>query len=242
MAATIVDEYSKYLIEGSGIDVIVKEITEEIKSSFEIIKSKHKMIKFGLINTDIDNPDVLNDIKPEQYDNVIILSNENGIAELKDSETISKLLEFRHYFKNLGKTDLKTQLITEVADSENIEIIQETGVKDFLISNQFVSKIYAQVSEKPDVLMIYQDLFREKGSEVYIKPISRYIDKLPVEISFGDLCAASINRNESCFGIKISSEEQDKNKGYGIYINPLKNKTFKLTAKDSLITLAEDET
>ncbi len=52
-------------------------------------------------------------------------------------------------------------------------MIEEVGVKDFMISNQFVSKIYAQVSEEPRVQAIYEDLFRPEGSEVHLKPLRR---------------------------------------------------------------------
>ena len=147
-----------------------------------------------------------------------------------------------HFFRSLDQGTLKTQLITEVADSENIEVVQDTGVKDFLISNQFVSRIYAQVSEEPDVLNIYEDLFNEDGSEVYLKPLSLYFSSLPPEISFGDLCFAAMVREETCFGVRIMAQEQEAEHYYGIYLNPPKNRIFNLLPTDMLITLAEDET
>ena len=241
-AATIIDEYSNYLIDGSCIDLVVPEPDDEIRKEFSRIQTRHPAIKLRLIRAEIENPDVVIKLTPEQYDNVLILAGDGGDAELRDSETIAKLLEFRHYFRSFNGGQLKTQLITEVADSENIEIIQEAGVKDFLISNRFVSKIYAQVSEEPDVLKIYEDLFSEEGCEVYLKPVKLFLSALPDKISFGELCAAALNRNESCFGIRIMDEEKDETRNYGIYINPAKNIQFTLKESDQLITLAEDET
>lgn len=240
-APTIIDEYSKYLIEGSGIDLIVAETHDDMKKEFHEIQQKHPGIKMRLMKADIDNPDVLPQLHPEQYDNVILLSGDGENAELLDSDTIAVLLEFRQYFKALNKPDLKTQLITEVADSENIDVIKEAGVKDFLISNQFVSKIYAQVSENLDVLSVYEDLFSEEGSEVYLKPLSLFWSDIPEKLTFADLCAAALERNEICFGIRVLSEEYDESKNFGIYINPAKNESFSLKADDCLITLAEDE-
>jgi len=238
---TILAEYSNYLARGSRIDVVVQEIDDDMKKEFAAIQKAHGNIKMRLLVGDLHNPSTMAKMKPEQYDNVIILTGDGGNSELRDSETIANLLEFRHYFKNVVKKGVSTQLITEVADSENIEVIQEAGVKDFLISNRFVSKIYAQVSEEPDVLAIYDDLFSEEGSEVYIKPIQRFLPKLPVEISFGELCAAAIKRNETCFGVRLKSEETDIEKHFGIYVNPPKEKIFSLTEGDWLITLAEDD-
>lgn len=238
---SILDEYSKYLAKGSKIDVVVHEIGENTKKEFNEIQKKNSGIKMRLLIGDLHIPTTIAKLKPEQYDNVIILSGDGGNSELRDSETIAKLLEFRHYFKTAVKKAVKTQLITEVADSENIEVIQEAGVKDFLISNQFVSKIYAQVSEEPSILEIYDDLFSEEGSEVYIKPVSMYLTSIPGSITFGELCAAALKRKESCFGVRLLSEETDMDKNFGIYVNPPKDKVFTLSGNDWLITLAEDE-
>jgi hypothetical protein len=241
--STIIDEYSNYLIEGSGIDLIVADPDDAMKKEFAAIKEKHPAINMRLLKADIDNPEILPRLKPEQYDNVIILSGEGGVAELLDSDTIAILLAFRQYFRTLGDPDLiKTQLITEVADSENIDVIKEAGVKDFLISNQFVSKIYAQVSENQDVLKVYEDLFSEEGSEVYLKPVHMFLGEIPPNMPFADLCNAALDRNETCFGVHVLAEEKDKSKGYGIYINPPKSRLFTLRPDDRLITLAEDET
>jgi len=239
---TILAEYRNYLAKGSRIDVIVPEIFEYMKKEFTLIQKKNPGIKMKLMVGNIHSPATIEKLKPEQYDNVIILSGDGGDSELRDSETIATLLQFRSYFKNSFKKETKTQLITEVADSENIEVIQEAGVKDFLISNQFVSKIYAQVSEEPDVLTIYDDLFSEEGSEVYVKPVSRFLKQIPESITFGELCAAAIKRNETCFGVRLKNEETDITKHFGIYVNPPKSKVFSLTEDDWLITLSEDDT
>ncbi|MBN1499361.1 MAG: hypothetical protein JW982_04370 [Spirochaetes bacterium] len=240
-AAPIVEEYSKYLIDGSSIDVVVHELNAEMQSEFDHIKSEYPGINFTITAADIQDQSVVAGLKPEKYDNVIILTGDGGNAELRDSETISRLITFRHYFKNLPEKNVKTQLITEVADSDNIEVIQEAGVKDFLISNQFVSKMYAQISEEPEVLNIYEDLFNPEGSEVYIKPVNLFLSKLPAKMSFGEICASAIKRKETCFGIKVFAEEKNSDKNYGIYINPDKDKVFSLSEGDALITLAEDE-
>jgi hypothetical protein len=240
--STIIDEYSNYLVEGSGIDLVVEEPTDTIRSEFSELQARHPAIRMRIIKAEIGNPSTLTKLKPEQYDNVIILSGDGGDSELRDSDTIAKLLQFRLYFRSLGKKDLRTQLITEVADSENIEVIQQAGVKDFLISNQFVSKIYAQVSEEPDTLRLYEDLFSETGSEVYLKPVKLFIPEGSGPLSFADLCAAALKRNETCFGVRIVSHETDASDHYGIHINPAKTERFELSPDDQLITLAENET
>ncbi len=239
--ATIVEEYSSYLVEGSSIVVAVKSGDDIDKAEFSEIQAKHPSIKVRLVKLDIHQPELMEKLKPEQFDNIIILTADGGDAEARDSETIAALLEFRHYFKKLGRKDIKTQLITEVADSENIEVIQEVGVNDFMISNQFVSRIYAQVSENPEVLKVYDDLFNPAGSEVYIKPLRLYLKSVPETISFGELCAAAMKRGETCFGLRLLSRADEAGAVQGNIINPPKNRRFSLRDDDLLIVLAEDE-
>ena len=169
------------------------------------------------------------------------MAGENGTTEEIDSETISMLLKFRHFFREVRVKgeEVHTQLITEVMDSANAQIIQQSGVKDFLVSNQFVSKMMAQISEDPDVNLVYEDLFREDGSEIYLKPAWLYFENLPAELSFADIMLAAQKRDEVCFGLKIKSEEYEPK--FGINIIPKKEEMFTLEEGDMLIVLAEDE-
>jgi ion channel POLLUX/CASTOR len=241
-APIIIDEYSKYLVPGSSIDVVVIAPDASVEAAFRDVSGRHPGIAMRLIPSDVGDPGVLSSLAPEQYDNVIILSGEGGEAELLDSDTIAVLLAFRQHFRALGAAELKTQLITEVADSENIDVIREAGVRDFLISNQFVSKIYAQVSENQAVLEVYEELFCEEGSEVYLKPARLFLGGLPRRVPFADLCAAALGRKETCIGVRVLSEENDASKGFGVHLNPTKADAFALGPDDCLITLAEDET
>ena len=238
---TIVEEYSDYLPQGSSIVVAVDAADETITAKFTEIQGRHPAVRMSLALKDIHDPVAMAALEPETFDNIIILTSDDGDAETRDSGTIASLLEFRHYFRKLGRQDIKTQLITEVADSENIEVIEEVGVRDFMISNQFVSKIYAQVSEEPEVLKVYEDLFRPEGSEVYIKPLSLYMKDPPDSVSFGELCAAALARGETCIGLRILAQENDREAHHGILLNPAKDRLFRLTGDDMLITLAEDE-
>ena len=78
----------------------------------------------------------------------------------------------------------------------------------------------AQISEDPDVNLVYEDLFREDGSEIYLKPAWLYFDNLPMEVSFADIMLAAQKREEVCFGLKIRSEEYEPK--FGIHIIPKK--------------------
>ena len=149
------------------------------------------------------------------------------------------------YAHNNNKLKAWPKLITEVMDSDNIDIILNSGVEDFMVSNQFVSQIMAQVSEEPMALDVYDDLFQADGSELYIKPASFYFNfdtEDSITVPYGECVQAAQLRNEVILGVQIHADRKDREKMFGIALIPDKNDEFTLTAKDGLIALAEDET
>jgi len=237
----LVDEYSGYIHDGSVIDIIVPRKSDAMERIFQQLSSKHPKVRMTLQQVNPSMSNFPGRLYPHRYDNVIIMAGENGTTEEIDSETISMLLKFRHFFREVRTKgeEVHTQLITEVMDSANAQIIQQSGVKDFLVSNQFVSKMMAQISEDSDVYLVYEDLFKEHGSEIYLKPAWLYFENLPMEVSFADIMLAAQKRNEVCFGVKIKSEEYEPK--FGIHLIPPKEQVFLLEEGDTFITLAEDE-
>jgi hypothetical protein len=243
-SSLIISEYAKYISPGSEIDIIVHEPEEMIVKNFKTIQKQHNDHKLRLIVADIHSPEVLKKIAPHKYNNVILLAGEGESAEEIDAESISILMQLRQFFRNEEKLTGKTadaKIITEVMDSENIDLVLQTGVKDFLISNQFVSKIFAQVSQEPLVMKVYDNLFSPEGSEIYLKKADAYFPVSPVSVNFSDCLLAAQKRGEVCFGVRIAAEERETDKNYGIYLIPKHNHSFNLTSEDELIVLAEDE-
>lgn len=241
----IVEEYAKFVAPGSTIDVLVKQIDDEFKAAIIKLKKKYPKIVLRSFQADLSQESVMKRLAPESYDSVIFLAEEKENIEEVDAQTISLLLRFRQYFKRYAfksGNQPRTQLITEIMNSENTEIVLETGVKDFLISNQFVSKMMAQVSQEPDVMRVYENLFSPEGSEIYLKPASLYFETLPQTFTFADCVGAALKRSETCFGIRIASEEKEEEKGYGVHLIPPKANQFTIHPEDSLIVLAEDQT
>ncbi|MHC4524171.1 MAG: hypothetical protein ACYSU8_01350 [Planctomycetota bacterium] len=166
---------------------------------------------------------------------------EHKDPEKTDAQTILILLLLRRIFQDHPNETVRTRLITEVMDSANRGLIAQVGVKDFIISNQFISMLLAQMSEELDIKMVYDQLFEEDGSEIYLKPASLYFESIPEKITFADCMAIAQKRNEICIGIKIKDKEQDESYNFGVRLVPEKNTSCSLQPQDCLIVVAEDE-
>ncbi|OCR01723.1 hypothetical protein BCD67_13970 [Oscillatoriales cyanobacterium USR001] len=239
-------EYAAYLVEGSRVNLAVENLTPEIEAEFNKISKAYPDIKMDAFEVDLNSVEELNKLKPYQFDSISILAGQGQNAEQVDAKTLTILLELREIFKTYSTetgNEVTTDLIAEIVDSEETDLVIKAGVKDFLITNQFVSKILAQASQDPLVLPIYRELFSAEGNELYLKPISLYFPPQYIgKLTFADCVLAAQNRGEVCIGVKIGGFAQDKDKKFGIDLIPNLDKRLHLTPNDSLITFAEDET
>jgi hypothetical protein len=242
----IIREFADYIIAGSRIDVLLKRPTTEQIATIEALNDEIETIDVTLVQKDCLNIDDLMSVKPFEYDNIIILAgNASGDDKMDaariDSENIVALLLLRRIFSQFPKESKSTKLITEILDSQNDALVARAGVQDVIISNRLVSMIMAQISESPDIEKVYDDIFQEDGSEIYLKPAALYFDSLPAKVSFADMMAIAQLRGEICMGVKIMAFENDKAENNGVKLIPEKNTVFDLQADDSLVVLAEDE-
>ncbi len=238
---TVIAEFADYVVSGE-IDVLLKNPTDYERDRIRELDKYLPNLVVRLVEKDYLNRDDLLSLEPFHYDNIIILSShhEEGDAQQVDSENIVCLLLLRHIFQ-AHQGDINTKLITEVMDFQNQTLVAQTGVKDVIISTRLLSMIISQVSENKDIKQIYDDIFQEDGSEIYLKPIDLYYDTPPNNVSFAQLMRQAQARGEVCLGVKIHAQETDADANFGVELIPEKHKTFDLKAKDCLVVLAEDE-
>ena len=249
----IMEKLCSYLPSGSELCTYVATQLTEIEIFKSELVKEYPSIKISIEQMDLNDLSHLDTMQPWSFDSILILSPGGTTIEEMDAYVISLLIRIRQILlskKNPNQNDSNRKeadwpkLITEVMDSENIDIILNSGVEDFMVSNQFVSQIMAQVSEEPLALDVYDDLFQAEGSELYIKPASYYFkftNNNSITVKYGECVQAAQLRKEVILGIQIHKDQKNKNRMFGIHLIPDKNDTFTLTEKDGLIALAEDE-
>jgi len=245
----IIREYSDYVKDGSKIDVLVRTPDDWIRDQIDLLNKELENLTVRLIQSNPTDIAALRALEPFKYDNIIILSSgeDHADPETTDSETIVILLLLRQIIDAVQNGDGEVEgvgpkIITEIMDSDNQELVARAGVNDFIISNRFVSTILAQISEEADIKKVYDDLFSEDGSEIYLKPAHLYFEDLPQEVTFADMMGIAQVREEVCIGVKITEWQQDIDKNFGVKLIPEKNTKWTLDRDDCLIVVAEDET
>ena len=246
-ASIILSEYAEYVDEGSSVTIVLDEPTDSVKQQVQEAMEETEELKFEVVYANPHEKKVLSELQPFSYDDIMVLPQQltpDKDAERIDTETIVLLLLLRGIKKDLiadGET-IKTKIVTEVLNSQNHALIHQAGVNDFVISNRMVSMIFAQMSEEPEIKKVYDDLFQEDGSEIYVKPIELYVDSLPAVLSFADLMLLAQKRDEeACIGVKHANLASDPSQNYGVRLIPPKDQMMDLSAGDALVVVAEDE-
>lgn len=247
-APTVVREYAEYVLEGSRVDVLLHGDVAAARAEVDAARAELSEARISVDVLDV-NPldrDALASVRPFSYDTVLVLrrdpSSEHG-AERIDSESLMVLLHLRRLRRDhAAGAPVRTKIITEVLDSENQDLIARAGVDDFIISERLVSMVFAQLSQEPRMKAVYDDLFREEGSEIYVKPASLYFDVLPAQVRYADLMRLAQKRNgEVCIGFKLGLHEANPSKNFGVSLVPPKDELVTIGPGDALVVVAEDD-
>jgi hypothetical protein len=234
-----ISEANDYLLENSSFDIMYHEPSDIMLQKIDKLQNEFTNLRINVIHK---NPMVLEDLKstnPGNYDSLIILSQQNtsSSSDKVDSDTLIILLLLR----GLIQKEDGTNIITQVLNSENQQLINQTNVDDFIISNRLITMVLAQISEEPNIKLLYDDLFSEDGSEIYVKPAFLYFDSFPQKITFADAMGIANKRDEICLGIRKGNQMKDLRNNFGVRLNLPKNEEIILEKDDYLVVLSDDE-
>ncbi|MDA3901716.1 MAG: NAD-binding protein [Spirochaetes bacterium] len=241
-APVIINEFMDYITSDSEIIIVIPPDYSEENKAISEIKSENPKFAIKTVEVDLLNLQQLEKLSPESFNSIIILTaNEDNDIERADAATINILLMLRTVIKRKSEKGKAPQIITEVLNSENLELISQAGVNDAVISTKMVSKILSQIAEEPDILQVYEEMFTEEGSEIYLKPLHLYFKDTPNTVTYADLIALSHLREEICIGYRLKANLMSAKDDFGVILNPSKTEVIEIEKIDSLIVIAENE-
>jgi Trk K+ transport system NAD-binding subunit len=228
-AKTIITELDQYVAPNSSVAILCEE---EINLNDISVTNQTVTSQFGKIT----NRKVLEEIQPENFDHIILLSNNDIDIQESDAQTLICLLHLR----NIGaKFNKSLSIISEMRDLRNREIGLVTQADDFIVGDNIISLMLSQLSENKDLKKVFDVLFEAEGSEIYLKPIERYI-KTGENVNFYTLIERASMLNETAIGYRIYAQKDSSEDNFGIQINPKKSNDITFSSEDFLIVLSED--
>lgn len=229
----IIQQLDHYVAPGSTVMVVAEFPAPEVDLSEETLALQRQTVRYQSGNP-MDRV-VLEHLNLTEYDHVVVLCNPNLDAEQADAQTLVTLLHLRD-ISDRSQQDF--QIVTEILDVRNQALAQVARPDDFVISEQIVSLMLAQVSEQKHLNAVLTDLFNAEGSEIYLKPIENYV-AIDYPVNFYTVVEAGRQRGESVIGYRHQADANNLAKSYGVVINPPKAQLIEFKPEDVIIVLAE---
>lgn len=232
-AGMIIQELDAYVTKGSSVTVVAE--SEGIEDKIKACTRKLINQEVELIKGDTTNRELLDELKIANYNHVIVLAYEDLGVQEADAKTLVTLLHLRDIAE---KNNTPFSIISEMLDLHNRELAEVTQVDDFIVSEHMVSLMMTQLSENADLFAVFEDIFDAEGSEIYLKPIGKYVET-EQPVNFYTVTEAARRRGETAIGYRLMSEA-GKAPNYGVYTNPKKSNKIIFAPEDKIIVIAED--
>ena len=236
----ILENLGDYVRSGS-----VCNLYSNVKSLKKI--KKFKKLTVNYFYTESINRKFLEELKFNEIKNVTIQSTfdeteENDFDEI-DTQTLSILINLRD-LRKLKKENFK--IVCELFDTNNHDLIQNDEVDDFILSEKIISSVLAQIAENKKLADVFRELFVPEGSEIYLKPITNYVN-VNKKRNFYELVESAKFKKEIAIGYRLEryskvslNKINNKLANFGIILNPYKNDYVEFSEEDSLVVLSEN--
>ncbi|HXQ38096.1 MAG TPA: NAD-binding protein, partial [Anaerolineales bacterium] len=231
---TIVHELDNYVAKGSEVTVVadVYNIEKQVRAQGGKLMNQKLVVMEG----ETTDRDLLNQLKVEDYDHVIVLAYSTLEPQEADAKTLVTLLHLRDMAE---KDATPFSIVSEMLDLRNRELAEATQVDDFIVSEHLVSLMMSQLSENAELFDVFTDIFDPEGAEIYLKPVDDYVTT-GQPVNFYTVTEAARRRGETTLGYRIESESNDSGKAYGVHTNPKKSEKVTFVAEDKVIVIAEE--
>ena len=232
-APIIIRELDNYVQPGSEMCIVA----EDDMCDFDLNNYSLTRISLSHVRASTTDRKELEELNLGAYNHVIILCYTDQLEPQEaDSATLMTLLHIRDITEKL---DSDHTLVSEMKDIRNRNLADVTGADDFIVSDQMLSLLLTQISENRYLSGVFWDLFDPDGSEIYLKPVQRYV-KTGVPVDFYTVLESAAGRGEVAIGYRVFACRDEADRAYGVVVNPDKSREITFEEEDTVIVLAED--
>lgn len=215
-------------------DVTVGSMTSIARRNVHLDEHDFVPKRITLCHEELDYtiPGRLQRLEPASYDNIVFVASDRIESHETDARTIVGHLLLRELVPRASAGG--PEVLVELAESENLASFATEG-SEILVPALVLSHIMAQIALRPDLRVVFEDLFGAEGPEIFFRPVSRY--KLTGrDVTFTDVCHAAAACNETALGVRLRSRgEQGDDE---ILVNPPRDRSWRLRDGDELVVLA----
>jgi hypothetical protein len=222
----VLAELDEFLVAGSSIHVQVDTDLVPLDDLQDIALANAALTTGGGRG---GPEDLLALASQEPFDQVIVLAYRDALtASDADARTLLSLLTLRLMWPADAPDHVR--VVAELVDQRNVVIAAPAGIDDLIISDALASLMMAQLSERAELLALFEELFAPEGAVVLMLPVDRLLP--PGALPWSEVVAAAGAQGASAFGYRVEATGE-------VVLNPRKSKVVTLSAKDQVVAVGE---
>lgn len=233
LAPGILRELDGYVAPGSRVDVWAPSGPRPDESRLD---KRFQNIEIKVRKEDGEAPVLEEHLSGRPPDHVLLLCEREGVTPaVADAKALMTLLQARQITE---RSEKPPNIVAELLDERDVALIPNAGTEEFIVSERLTSLLMAQIAEDGERGPVFEDLLNAEGAEIYVKPAGLYVDP-GEDLSFLDLCAAALARDEVALGYRIGDGQSTAPE---VVVNPNKSTHRALGPGDGVVVLADRET
>lgn len=228
----LLHEFGSYARERFDIDIVSVVPVEHRERHLAWFGGLAEGVAVRQIVADYTSIVALRALAPEKYDNIVFLASERmSTGADADARTILGYLMLRTEFRD---TTRAPRVLVELVDPEN-EALFHRQSGEVLVSPMIVSHMLAHVALRPELSVVFEELFTSEGAEIYFRPPEAYLTSAAKPMTFREIQRLIASHGDIALGILRANAVGDL--ASGLYLNPSRDSIWALSPGDELIVL-----
>jgi len=233
-ALKVVKELSALSTIGSKVTIFAD--TSNVRAEdFNGLEETNLLIKTKGTTGELD--ELVAMLDSDTFEKIAIFGYENLSDAEADSETLLKMLAIAHLKQQGSVKSSNALLITQIMDSNNVELARIANADDLIISDRLSSLEMSQLAESPNLEKVFAELFDSGGSNIVSRPAHHFVP-IDIPVTFGEIAALARSYGEYAVGYREAVHTQKESLSDGIFINPGLNAVLTPTSHTSIVIVS----
>ncbi|MEH6566277.1 MAG: ion channel DMI1 [Halopseudomonas sp.] len=171
----------------------------------------------------------LRDLLTQRFDSVLLLSSDR--MESGEEADARSMVGYLVIDELLRERSHRPQILLELSDPANESlVVRKRG--ESIVSPMILSHLMAQIAQRRELGLMFEELFTTGGAEILFRQISDY--SMQSVTTFADLEAVVALQGETALGVYRSKPDEE---GRRLHLNPPRDEPLRLKADDQLVVL-----